>query len=75
MSNHAEAYELVDAGQGRWDVQRRGTLIVAGQLLRVSSGVQLLDWLDNSLGMFRSVDDALRHLAGIETSAGLRHAS
>ncbi|QNE47314.1 hypothetical protein F1C58_10680 [Glaciihabitans sp. INWT7] len=60
--NYAEAFDLVEAGQGRWDVQHHGTLLIAGQVWRTTDGFELLDWLDRPIGHFASVEDALRFL-------------
>lgn len=60
--NYAEAFDLVEAGQGRWDVQRHGTLLIAGQIWRTNDGFALMDWLDRPSGTFDSVEDALRFL-------------
>jgi hypothetical protein len=59
---YAEVYDLVDAGEGRWDVQEHGTLLVAGQVCRTRTGFVLWDWLDRQLGTYDSIDDALRAL-------------
>ncbi|MET4703984.1 hypothetical protein [Frigoribacterium sp. UYMn621] len=61
--NYAEAFDLVEAGQGRWDVQHHGTLLIAGQVWRTSDGFELMDWLDRPTGHFDTVEDALRFLA------------
>ena len=59
---YAEAFDLVPAGQGRWDVHHHGKALIAGQIWRTSAGFELLDWLDRSIGSFNSVEDALRFL-------------
>ena len=59
---YTEVFDLVDAGEGRWDVQEHGTLLVAGQVLRTRTGFVLCDWLDRQLGTYDSIDDALRAL-------------
>lgn len=66
--SYAEAFDLIDAGEGRWDVQHHGTLLVAGQVLRTNAGFELLDWVDRPLGLFRAMDDALRHLHHLATA-------
>jgi hypothetical protein len=67
-----EAFDLVDAGQGRWDVQRSNTVIVAGQILRIPTGFVLYDWLGQRMGTFDMIDDALRHLLSA-TNQEFRH--
>jgi hypothetical protein len=67
-----EAFDLVDAGQGRWDVQRSNTVIVAGQILRTPTGFVLYDWLGQRMGTFDMIDDALRYLLHA-TNQQLRH--
>lgn len=57
-----EAFDLVEAGQGRWDVQRQKSFVVAGHIWRTADGFTLYDWRDSVLGTFRTVDEALRFL-------------
>jgi hypothetical protein len=59
---YADVFDLVDAGEGRWDVQQHGTLLVAGQVCRTHSGFVLWDWLDRQLGTYDTIEDALRAL-------------
>ena len=59
---HAEAFCLVDAGQGRWTVQHRGGTTIAGQVWRTSDGFELRDWREKALGVFETIDDGLRFL-------------
>jgi hypothetical protein len=59
---YAEVFDLVDAGEGRWDVQEHGTLLVAGQVWRTRTGFVLWDWLDRQLGTYDTIDEALRAL-------------
>ena len=59
---YAEAFELVQAGQGRWTVQNRGSAIVAGRVLRTNAGFELRDLRDRALGVFESMEDGLRFL-------------
>ncbi|GAB3605057.1 hypothetical protein GCM10027413_04660 [Conyzicola nivalis] len=59
---YAEAFELVQAGQGRWTVQNRGSATVAGSVLRTQSGFELRDLRDRALGVFDSIEDGLRFL-------------
>ncbi len=58
----AEGFEVLDAGEGRWDVQLRETFLVAGQIWRTATGYLLRDWADRELGTFSSLADALRAL-------------
>lgn len=59
--NHVEAFDLVEAGQGRWEVQHHGILLIAGQV-STNDGFTLMDRLDRPIGIFDSVEDALRFL-------------
>jgi hypothetical protein len=59
---YAEAFELEQAGQGRWTVLDRATATVAGRVLRTQSGFELLDLRERVLGVFDSIDDGLRFL-------------
>ncbi|WP_411699120.1 hypothetical protein [Conyzicola sp.] len=59
---YAEAFELVQAGQGRWTVQNRGSSTVAGTVLRTQAGFELRDLRDRALGVFESIEDGLRFL-------------
>jgi len=59
---YAEAFELVQAGQGRWTIQNRGRATVAGRVLRTQHGFELRDLRDRVLGVFESIDDGLRFL-------------
>ncbi|WP_426515176.1 hypothetical protein ACPPVQ_11195 [Diaminobutyricibacter sp. McL0618] len=63
---YTEVFDLVDAGDGRWDVQQHGTLLVAGQVCRTRTGFVLWDWLDRQLGTYETIDDALRALIRFE---------
>ncbi|WP_150307692.1 hypothetical protein [Planctomonas psychrotolerans] len=67
-----EAFDLIEAGQGRWDVQLQGTLTVAGHIWRTTDGFTLFDWLDRSIGVFPSTDDALRFLLRTGTGSARR---
>jgi hypothetical protein len=59
---YSEAFVLVDAGQGRWDVRYRDTAMTAAQVWRSADGFELRDWANHVVGTFPSIDDALRHL-------------
>lgn len=62
----------VEAGQGRWDVQHHGSLLIAGQVWRTNDGFALMDWLDRPIGSFDSVEDALRFLLRSTLGRSLR---
>ncbi|GAB3584020.1 hypothetical protein GCM10027406_29690 [Leifsonia lichenia] len=59
---YTEAFDIVDAGEGRWDIQLRETLLIAGQVWRTAAGFLLWDWADRQLGTFPSLAEALRTL-------------
>jgi hypothetical protein len=63
---YAEAFELEQAGQGRWTVLYRATSTVAGRVLRTHAGFELRDLRDRALGVFDSIDDGLRFLLGAD---------
>lgn len=71
-----EAFDLIEAGQGRWDIQLRDSLTVIGGIWRVDGGFELFDWLDRRIGVFPSTDDALRAFlgSGVRTTRHLRAA-
>lgn len=62
---YVEAFDLIEAGQGRWDVQQHGTLLIAGSVWRTDAGFLLTDWLDRRIGTYASMEDALRELLNI----------
>ncbi|MCU1524381.1 MAG: hypothetical protein JWO18_1275 [Microbacteriaceae bacterium] len=62
VMTYAEAFDLIEAGEGRWDVQHHDTLLIAGQVWRTHTGFDLLDWLDRPIGTFDSIENALRSL-------------
>lgn len=66
---YAEAFDVIDVGEGRWDIQWRRSLTVVGQVWSTSGGFLLWDWADRQLGTFASLADALRTLWAMETSA------
>jgi len=66
--SYEEAFEIIDAGEGRWDVQQRETLLVAGQVWRTATGYLLWDWADRQIGTFPNLGDALRTLWDLELS-------
>jgi len=59
---YVEAFELVQAGQGRWTVQNRATATIAARVLRTHAGFELRDVRDGALGSFDSIEDGLRFL-------------
>ena len=59
---YAEAFDLVDAGQGRWTIHHRGSATIAGQVWRTNAGFELRDWREKALGVFETIDDGLRFL-------------
>lgn len=61
-----EAFDLVDAGEGRWDVQEHDSFLVAGQVWRTASGFLLWDWLERQVGTFATIDEALRALMRVD---------
>lgn len=68
----AEAFDLIEAGQGRWEVRYRGTVVVVGTIMRVADGFDARDWTSVPLGIHRSMDEALRQLVKVADPAFLR---
>ena len=69
---HVEAFEVIDAGEGRWDVRLRQSIHLVGEVWRTDAGFILWDWRQRQLGRFPSLPDALRALWILE---GARAAS
>lgn len=63
---YTKAFDIVDAGEGRWDIQLHETFLVAGRVWRTAAGFLLWDWADRQLGTFPSLADALRTLFSIQ---------
>ncbi|GAB2454422.1 hypothetical protein GCM10027029_14880 [Conyzicola lurida] len=59
---YSEAFDLVDAGQGRWEVRYRDTAMAAARIWRGTDGFELRDWSNRVVATFPSIDDALRRL-------------
>ena len=59
---YAEAFQLEQAGQGRWTVLHRGTATIAGEVWRTQAGFELRDLRQRALGVFETIDDGLRFL-------------
>lgn len=66
---YAEAFDVIDVGEGRWDIQLRRSLIVVGQVWRTAGGFLLWDWADRQLGTFPSLSEALGTLWAMESTA------
>jgi hypothetical protein len=66
---YAEAFDVIDVGEGRWDIQLQRSLLVVGQVWRTAQGFLLWDWADRQLGMFASLSDALQRLWEMQTTA------
>ncbi|MFF1632504.1 hypothetical protein [Leifsonia sp. NPDC058248] len=66
--SYADAFDVVDAGEGRWDIQLHETLLVAGQVWRTATGYLLSDWADRQLGTFPTLGEAVRTLWVFESA-------
>jgi hypothetical protein len=67
---HAEVFDVVDAGQGRWDIRLHNTPLIEGQVWRTAEGFALRDVMDRRVGTFPTLDDALRVLCSTVWPAG-----
>jgi hypothetical protein len=67
-----EAFDLIDAGEGRWLVNHHSTPLVAGRIWRTINGFTLFDWHDRRLGEFPSRDEALRFLVQLPSPESSR---
>jgi hypothetical protein len=63
------AFELVDAGRGRWNIRLRDSPTVIGSICRSPGGFELADWLDRPVGTFASRHEALDCFLGRGTLA------
>ena len=62
-----EAFDVVESGDGRWDVQRRDSLSVAGYVWNTGGGFVVWDWADRQIGVFDTMPAAVRALWSLET--------
>ena len=62
-----DAFDVVESGDGRWDVQRRDSLSVAGYVWHTGAGFVVWDWADRQIGVFDTMPDAVRALWSLET--------
>jgi len=62
-----DAFDVVESGDGRWDVQRRDSLSVAGYVWHTGAGFVVWDWADRQIGVFQAMPDAVRALWSLET--------
>lgn len=66
--NTNDAFDVIEAGEGRWDVQLRDSLSIAGHVWQAASGFVVWDWADRQIGVFGSLLDAVRALSALETA-------
>jgi len=63
-----EAFDVIEAGDGRWDVQVRDSLSVVGSVWHTGAGFVVWDWADRQIGVFGSLPHAVRALWSLETA-------
>ena len=62
-----DAFDVVESGDGRWDVQRRDSPSVAGYVWHTGAGFVVWDWADRQIGVFDTMPEAVRALWSLET--------
>ncbi|RXZ67739.1 hypothetical protein [Agromyces albus] len=63
-----ESLDVVETGDGRWDVQLRDSLTVVGYVWHTGAGFIVWDWADRQVGVFESLPRAVRELWAVETA-------
>jgi hypothetical protein len=66
--NTIDAFEVIEAGEGRWDIQLRDSLSVAGYVWHTGAGFVVWDWADRQVGVFDSLPRSVRALSALETA-------
>ena len=64
-----DTFDVVETGDGRWDVQLRDRLTVVGFVWHTGAGFIAWDWADRQVGVFHSMRqavDALGAFAGVK---------
>lgn len=61
-------FDVIEAGEGRWDIQLRESFSVAGHVWHTASAFVVWDWADRQVGVFDSLPRALQALATLETA-------
>lgn len=54
-----ETFDIVEAGDGRWDVHLPDRLTVVGFVWRTGAGFIAWDWADRQVGVFDSLHRAV----------------
>lgn len=63
-----ESLDVVETGDGRWDVQLRDRLTVVGCVWHTGAGFIAWDWADRQIGVFESMPRAVGALWALETA-------
>lgn len=63
-----DVLDIIEAGDGRWDVQLRDSLIVVGCVWHAGAGFIAWDWADRQIGVFESMPAAVGALWELETA-------
>jgi hypothetical protein len=63
-----ESLDIVETGDGRWDVQLRDRLTVVGYVWHTGAGYIAWDWADRQIGVFESMPPAVGALWALETA-------
>ena len=66
--DETDVFDVIEAGHGRWDVQVRDSLSVAGYVWHTGAGFVVWDWADRQVGVFDTLPHALRSLRALETA-------
>jgi hypothetical protein len=63
-----DVFDIIETGDGRWDVQLRDSLIVVGYVWHAGAGFIAWDWADRQIGVFESMPAAVGALWELETA-------
>lgn len=63
-----DAFEVIETGDGQWDVQVRDGLLVVGYIWHTGAGFIVWDWADRQVGVFDSLSAGVHSLSTLEAS-------
>ena len=64
-----DQYDIIGAGEGRWDVQLRDSLSVVGYVWQTGAGFIAWDWADRQVGVFESLPRAVGALGAVAAAS------
>lgn len=64
-----EHYDIIGAGEGRWDVQQQGGLSIVGYVWQTGAGFIAWDWADRQVGVFESLPRAVGALGAFAAAS------